>query len=128
MRTDVKVRQKIEVRCKEIPLYSAGRPGSVKRGDWVEWGDGFRGRVVGSVVDPEDRKEYLVVVMQMLGGCCCERWVLPAEVTNTAYGHGVFSNTYYDKAAWLFGDQFMHTKPDAARQCFDLTVDGMAKY
>lgn len=129
MRTDVKVNQRGLTRCPEIPIASPGRPSSVTRGDWIEWGDGFRGRIIGTVVDPDDRKQYLVVVMQMLDGCCCERWVLPEHVTNTAHGNaGSQRDMYHDKASWLFGEQFFTTKPDAARQCFELTVDHMAKY
>jgi len=128
MRTDVKVREKVKVRCPEIPITTAGRPSTVERGDWVEWSDGFRGRMIGAVTNPDDGNEYIVVVMQMLGGCCCERWVMPEDVINTAYGSGSHVEMYYDKASWLYGSQFMYTKPDAARQCFNLTVDDMVKY
>ncbi len=123
MRTDVTVNVKKKHRCPNIPVNSPGRPSEVGRGDWIEWSEGYRGRVVGSVVAPEDGKTYLVVIMQLLGGSCWERWVEPGQVIHTAND----GSTFHEKASWLFGDQFLTTKPDMARQCYSYTVDEMAR-
>lgn len=123
MRTDVTVNTSRKLRCLQIPITSPGRCPIVERGDWVEWEverHCHRGRVVGTVVNPDNKEEYLVVILQMLGGSCCERWVLPADVIDAR------RNGFSDKAAWMYSDEaFLATPPDKARDCFNLLVKEM---
>lgn len=122
MRTDVTVDTIESIRCPQIPLIGAGRPPHVTRGDWIEWRTGGLhcvGRVIGTVVNPDDEETYIVVAMQMLGGCVCERWVKPGWVFNTA------RNSYEEKRHWISGDDFLDTPPDVARDAFNLTVEEM---
>lgn len=127
MRRDVTIDLEGSLRCPEIPIFSPGRNAWAKRGDLIEFTIGgleCRGRVIGVVEDPDDFTKYLCVAKHMLCGTCCEAWVHPMHVIDVRSCH----NEMQDKMAWLYGDQFLFTKPDAARQCFELTVDEMAKY
>lgn len=83
------------------------------------------GRIIGTVVNPDDNEDYIVVAMQMLGGCVCERWVKPEWVRNTAWGGASHGNLMMAKRKWLAGDEFMETPPDVARDAFNLTVAEM---
>lgn len=128
MRTNVTVDTTRSVRCHQMPIIGAGRPPYVTRGDWVEWKTGglrCMGRVIGIVVDPDDKEIYIVVAMQMLGGCICERWAKPEWVYNTAYGGASHHNVMMAKRKWLAGDEFLETPPDIARDAFNLTVEEM---
>lgn len=121
MRTDCKIKTKFSIRLPQIPLCSAGRLSSASRGDWIKWRIGelsFQGRVICSAQpDDEPTKVYLVIAM-MFNGLCCERWVDPADVIDA---HSV-RDEHAEKMTWLFGAEFMHTLPDHARQCFELSM------
>ena len=128
MRTDVTVDTTRSIRCPQIPLIGAGRPSHVTRGDWIEWETGglhCMGRVIGTVVNPDDNEDYIVIAMQMLGGCVCERWAKPEWVFNTAFGGASHGNEMMAKRKWLAGDEFMDTPPDVARDAFNHTVEEM---
>ena len=85
----IELKHEKELRIPSVPITSPGRPSSVKRGDWVSWvweGTYFTGRVLGVFDSPDnDGEEWLCVSMLMLGGSCCERWVDPKDVVNTAW-------------------------------------------
>tara|TARA_R110000824_G_scaffold173688_2_gene351819 strand:+ start:885 stop:1178 length:294 start_codon:yes stop_codon:yes gene_type:complete len=85
------------------------------------------GRVIGTAIDPEDSypNVWIVVAMQMLGGCICERWAKPEFVSNTAFGGASHGNEMMAKRKWLAGDEFMETPPDVARDAFNHTVEEM---
>lgn len=125
MRTDVKIQAEFnEVRVPQIPLCSGGRPSYVTRGDFIEWGAGFRGRIVGLVKEAGDldvKENHLVTVMIMLSGCCCERWVKASEVTNSARGRkSLQGGAMVKKGAWFYSDGFLNTPVDSARDCIHI--------
>ena len=87
MRTDVKISTKRKIRCPQIPVCSVGRPMKIGHGDYIEWKwDDYLhwGRVIGIVTGAELKKPKICVMMSLLGGTFCERWVDPEDVTNTS--------------------------------------------
>lgn len=112
MRTDIAVNANASVRVPQIPLASPGRKAYAERGDWIEWGDGERGRVIGAIT--ESGTQYICVACELLGGCVCELWIAPQDVYDC---RAHFDNA---KSAWLHGDAFLASDPDKARNAFNL--------
>lgn len=124
MRTDITIFRETTVRCPQIPCPAVGRPSSVGNGDWIEWqfdGDigSERGRVVGWLKNPDDGEIYLCVIMELLGGQLCERWVPPSKVINTAHGAGQFAERCTVKQNWLHSARFLTTPERLSRNIWD---------
>lgn len=126
-RTDCKIRLSGELRVPQIPIIGAGRPSYVKRGDYLRYrmpggaDPEYWGRVVGFVTADNIKGEHIIIVMMMLGGCMCERWVDPEWVYDTASSDGV--KIFREKIEWFYSDDFLWTPQEVARQCYDLTVE-----
>lgn len=125
MRTDVTIDIKEKLRIPDIPVGSC-RPWLVGRGDFITFRDPARvdriGRIVGTVINPEDGLKYFCVVMLMMGGNMWERWVLPSEVTDTRYGDD-YMCLYADKARWFHGAEFLDTPVDKQRNVSNLLYE-----
>lgn len=118
MRTDCNVYEWTKIRLPQIPPFSPGRKHEAERGDLIYWklpseeSFGHISRVIASVTASDINGHYLIVA-DLNGETCWERWVNPAWVFDCR------SISNYDKLQWLFGPEFLNTPPKLARQCFD---------
>jgi hypothetical protein len=125
MRTDVTIDTKEKLRIPGF-IVSGCRPWQVGRGDFITFRDPGRveriGRIIGTVINPDDGLKYLCVVMLMMGGGMWERWVLPEDVTDTRYGDK-YMCLYADKAGWFHSPEFLDTPVNKQRNVSNLLYE-----
>lgn len=112
MRTDIKIDTR-QTACPNVPKYSYPQKYHVERGDFIIWmdqGTKYTGRIIGFTED--SGKRYIVTVMISLHGFISERWAEPHQVIKS---HDGINCLYADKAKWFYGDDFMKTDPNIAR-------------
>lgn len=115
MRTDIEITTKGSMTCpKVVGSYPTKR--HVERGDFIEWvdqGTTYRGRVIGFTYDAG--MAYIVTAMISLSGFISERWAEPSSVKESHDGSKGYITMFGDKAKWFFGEDFLKTDPNVAR-------------
>lgn len=118
MRTDVTIDTKSWIRLDQFS-YPKNR---VDRGDFIRFRRQNRvsiGRVIGSLVNPDDQQTYICVVELYLSGFLAEYWVKPADVLEVERGTRG-TNLFADKAKWFFSDDFFATSVDQQRNISEI--------
>ena len=125
MRTDVMVDVVKRLRLPRMCALTPGELSTAGRGDLVQWemdpesDETMFGRVIGVVRCPVSGDDFLCVACMRLAGWVGEQWVAPKRVIKCVEADSAFAA----KAMWLFGDEFLNTPANLARQVFDCVVD-----
>jgi len=125
MRTDVKIKTTGKVRIPSIPISSPGRAPFIERGDFIIADIGshlYYGRVIGFVTNPDDHKDYIVVVTHTPTGSIWEQWVEPHQVVDASYS---ICGLYESKMRWFYSKDFLRTPPDVARNASNLMYESI---